>query len=169
MSKYRELSLKEISSQFWAKLDVNLHGKYDNVAVALIKNAGDKSYTYSHDEIQGFREAVDPVQRLLLDWGTKTQATIADLEKFFHSNRDFGIQPLELLQKCCGECLESSRHVRGMLGQARVIVKKQCNRFHPSYRLCIGMMQTTVYSEDIANSLMTVTYETYCVAESMDA
>ena len=118
MSEYRELSLKEISSQFWAKLDVNLHGKYDKVAVALIENAGDKSYTYSHDEIQGFREAVDPVQRLLLDWGTKTQATIADLEELFCSSWDFGIQPLELLQKCCGKCLESSRHLRGMLGQA---------------------------------------------------
>ena len=118
MSEYRELSLREISSHFWAKLDVNLHGKYDKVAVALIENAGDKSYTYSHDEIQGFREAVDPVQRLLLDWGTKTQATIADLEEFFRNNWDFGIQPLELLQKYCGKCLESSRHVRGMLGQA---------------------------------------------------
>ena len=120
MSEYRELSLREISSHFWAKLNVNLHEKYDKVAVALIENAGDKSYEYRSDEIAGFRDSqtVDPVKLLLLDWGTKTQATIADLEEFFRSNWDFGIQPLELLQKCCGKCLESSRHVRGMLGQA---------------------------------------------------
>ena len=75
MSEYRELSLREISSQFWAKLNVNLHEKYDKVAVALMKNAGDKSYEYRSDEIAGFRDVqtVDPVQRLLLDWGTKTQ------------------------------------------------------------------------------------------------
>ena len=117
MSEYRELSLREISSHFWAKLDVNLHEKYDKVAVALIENAGDKSYRYRSDEIAGFRDA-RAVQSLLLDWGTKTPATIADLEEFFRSNWDFGIQPLELLQKCYGECLESSRHLRGMLGQA---------------------------------------------------
>ena len=118
MSKYRELSLREISLQFWAELNVKLHEKFEKVAVALGKIAGDKSHVYRSDEIAGFRDAGEPVKDLLLDWATKTQATIADLEEFFRSNKDFGIQPLELLQKCCGECLESSRHVRGRLGQA---------------------------------------------------
>ena len=103
MSRRGELSLKDVSSRFWTELDVLLHDKVGDVAVALSNDAGDKCHEFQSDEIAGFKQDLDPVKCLLLAWADKKKATVADLEDFFGRNRDFGRQPLELLQSYCGE------------------------------------------------------------------
>ena len=105
MSEYRDLPLKNISLRFWTKLEECLNDTEDvgNVAVALSRDAGDKCHEYRSDEIEGFKQDPDPVKCVLLAWADKKKATVADLEGFFGRNRDFGSQPLELLQSYCGE------------------------------------------------------------------
>ena len=117
MSQHRDLSLKDVSSRFWTKLDESLHDQLDNVVIALSKEAGDKCHEYRLDEVEEFKQKPDPVRRLLLDWADEKKATIGDLENFLARSRGFGEQPLKLLRQYCGECVKSSRQVGACSGR----------------------------------------------------
>ena len=100
--KYLELSLKDVSTQFWKELDSLLYDKFEQVVISLSENAGNKCYSYRTNEIVGLYSQ-DRVQLLLLDWADKKRATVADLGYFLHSSKNFGAQSFELLRHYCGE------------------------------------------------------------------